>query len=116
LSICIYTQMPPKIGFCLRRTATKFPPACIAKLFKFSCFGAASAGVNLGRLLGIFPTFEVICVYNPLCDSWKTIFGVRKSGIDVHPVYKPREAPRPLIEEIFIIISALDRKGHTAVN
>jgi len=38
-------------------------PACIAKLFKFSCFGAGCAGTNSGRLLGIFPILEFSCVY-----------------------------------------------------
>ena len=71
ISICsfsqaLYTQMTSKIGFCLRRAATKFAPACIAKLFKFSCFGAASAGVNLGRLLGISQLLKSFVYIEPL--------------------------------------------------
>ena len=58
-----YTQMTSRIGFCQRRTATEFKLACIAKLFKFSCFGAGKACLNSGRLLGIFPILEVTCVY-----------------------------------------------------
>lgn len=86
-----YTETNSKIGFCRRRTATEFEPACTppqkrcvfggpgAKLFKFSCnglpqkmmhfrgpqaFGASFADSNSGRLLGIFPTFEFIPVYH----------------------------------------------------
>jgi hypothetical protein len=35
----IYTQRTSKIGLCRRRAAIEFCPACIAKLFKFSCNG-----------------------------------------------------------------------------
>ena len=80
--------MNSKAGVHRRRAVTQVVPACIAKLFKFSCFGARQSCHKLRAPPLHKSTFEFICVYQTIC------------GKEVTARYRSGESP-PFTEEFF---------------
>jgi hypothetical protein len=64
MDLALIHKLPQELGFRGVGQPLNLSPPDTLKLFKFSCFGAAHADSNLGRLLAKFPILEVVCVYS----------------------------------------------------